>query len=303
MDDPPRPDQALVFRSVRANSHRPTTPWFGSTAFRPPTVRHGHLDFGAPPSVAEEFLIASRLNRHDREVPHSVREYLDESFLPVVSHIDTEAVIDADRVDLPASVQSAARLDDLIAVRRSARVFGGGPVAFPELATVVRACAAVTREPGDGVMPGRAVASGGALYPVELWILALDVPGLDRGAYRYAPCQDVFARRGDADVVAEFLREGLVDVGEYSPVGQAAAIGALVARPWRSMRKYGPRGTRLTLHEVGAMSQQFHLAAAALGLASTDWSSFYDVPANRSLGLDGLRHLLLHTVLLGRPAN
>ena len=302
MGEPDHPDQALVVRSVQANSHRSTTPWFSSTAFRPPVDRHGHLDFGAPTSVAEEFLLASRLHRHDREVPHSVREYLDESFLPVVSHVDTEAVIDADRVDLPASAPPTAPLGDVIAARRSARDFGG-PVAFAELAAVVRACAAVTREPGDGVMPGRAVASGGALYPVELWILALDVPGLERGAYRYAPCQDVFARCGDAEVVAEFLREGLMDYGEQSPLTRAAAIGALVARPWRSMRKYGPRGTRLTLHEVGAMSQQFHLAATALGLASTDWSSFYDVPANRALGLDGLRHLLLHTVLLGRPAN
>lgn len=67
---------------------------------------------------------------------------------------------------------------------------------------------------------------------------------------------------------------------EHSPVDGAAVIGALVARPWRSMRKYGPRGMRLTLHESGAMSQQLHLAATALGLAGTDWSGFYDVPAN-----------------------
>ncbi|CAL9428518.1 hypothetical protein SUDANB95_01987 [Actinosynnema sp. ALI-1.44] len=300
MADAPHPDPALVFRTVRANSHRPTTPWFDSTAFRPPVARHGHLDFGAPPAAAEEFLIASRLHPHDREVAHSVREYLDESFLPVVAAIDTEAVPEA--VELPASERPGARLGDLIATRRSARAFGGGPVGFPQLATLVRACAGVTREPGDGVMPGRAVASGGALYPVELWVLALDVPGLDRGAYRYAPVRDVLAREGDAGVVAEFLREALLDLGEDSPVGRCAAIGVLVARPWRSMRKYGPRGMRLTLHEVGAMSQQFHLTAGALGLASTDWSSFYDVPANRALGLDGLRHLVLHTVLLGRPA-
>lgn len=301
MGDAPRPDQALVFRTVRANSHRPTTPWFGSTAFRPPVARHGHLDSGAPPATAEEFLVASRLHPHDREVAHSVREYLDESFLPVVAAIDAERVLEA--VELPASVEPTARLGDLIATRRSARSFGGGPVGFPELATLVRACAAVTREPGDGVMPGRAVASGGALYPVELWVLALDVPGLDRGAYRYAPVRDVLAREGDAEVVARFLREALLDLGEDSPVARCAAIGVLVARPWRSMRKYGPRGMRLTLHEVGAMSQQFHLTAAAIGLASTDWAGFYDVPANRALGLDGLRHLVLHTVLLGRPAN
>ncbi|MBB5805287.1 SagB-type dehydrogenase family enzyme [Saccharothrix ecbatanensis] len=301
MAEPTRPDDVLLTLATRTNSYRAVTPAFTSTAFRSPIDRYGHLDFCGPPQVAEEFLISTRLDRHDREVPHAVGEYLDERFVPVVALVDTEDVPVPDRVELPPSVELRAPLGRVIGDRRSARAFGGGAVPFGELATLVRAAAGVTREPDGERMPGRAAPSGGGLYPVELWVLALDVTDLARGVYRYAPRLDVFERCHDERVVEDFLTEGLIDVGDEDPSRGAAAIVALVARPWRSMRKYGPRGLRLVLHEVGAMSEHLHLAGTALGLASTDWSSFYDGPANRCLGLDGLRHVLLHTVLVGRP--
>lgn len=297
------PDEASTALAVRANSYRATTPWFTSTAFRSPVDRHTHLDLGTPPQPAEEFLIAARLHPHDREVPRSVADYLAEEFAALVGATDTERVAEADRVTLPDPLELTAPLGEVIRRRRSVREFSGAPLAFGELATLVRAAAGSIGPAEDDVLSMRAVPSGGALYPVELWVIALEVTGLGCGVYRYAPRPDVFERCGDETVVERFLREGLVDVGETSPVDGAAAIGALVARPWRSMRKYGPRGLRLVLHEVGAMSEHLHLTATALDLGSTDWSSFYDEPANRCLALDGLRQVLLHTVLVGRPTN
>jgi SagB-type dehydrogenase family enzyme len=221
----------------------------------------------------------------------------------VVGATDTESIAPVDRVALPESLELTTPLGALIRRRHSTREFRGTPVTFAELGTLVRASAGITRPAEDGTPSFRAVASGGGLYPVELWVVALDVIGLARGVYRYAPRLDVLERCGDESVVDRFLRDGMVDVGAASPMTGAAAVAGLVARPWRSMRKYGPRGLRLVLHEVGAMSQHLHLAADALGLASTDWSSFYDQPANQCLALDGLRQVLLHTVLVGRPTS
>ncbi|NUT47153.1 MAG: SagB/ThcOx family dehydrogenase [Saccharothrix sp.] len=251
--------------------------------------------------MAEEFLISSRLDRHDREVLHSVGAYIAESFVPMVAATDVETVAEADRVDLPAPVDLDAPLGQVIAARRSARTFAAAVVSFAELATLVRAAAGITRQPEGHEMPGRAAPSGGGLYPVELWMVALTVTDLPRGVYRYAPRLDVLERCGAEDMVDRLLADGLINMGAGSLVDHTGAIAALVARPWRSMRKYGPRGLRLVLHEVGAVSEHLHLAATALGLASTDWSSFYDIPANRCLELDGLRQVLLHTVLIGRP--
>ena len=49
-----------------------------------------------------------------------------------------------------------------------------------------------------------------------------------------------------------------------------------VISPWRAMRKYGARGLRFALQEVGAIAQQINLVCTGLGLASVESSSFYE---------------------------
>ncbi|RKT89255.1 SagB-type dehydrogenase domain-containing protein [Saccharopolyspora antimicrobica] len=295
-------ENELVPLALHANSLSAATPWFNSTAYRPNQVRHSHLGFGEQARPAEEFLLASRSHRHDRETANSVADYLDEAFTSLIARTDAESVPDADRVDLPASLPLDRSLDELIQRRTSARSFSREPVDRAEIATLVRAAGGCTH-PADSTrrVPGRAVPSAGGLFPVELHIVAIRVAGLDRGAYRFAPKPDAFDRYGDTTAVQALLSEGLGEFGENLPARDAACIALLVGRPWRSMRKYGARGLRFVLHEAGAMSEHLHLAANALGLASTDWAGFYDEPANRALGLDGLYRTLLHTVLIGRP--
>ncbi|MDA3643912.1 SagB/ThcOx family dehydrogenase [Saccharopolyspora indica] len=227
-------------------------------------------------------------------------DYLDETFTALIARTDVESVPDEERVDLPASSPLDRSLDELIQRRVSARSFSAEPVDLAEIATLVRAAGGCTH-PADGTrrVPGRAVPSAGGLFPVELHVVALRVTGLDRGAYRFAPRLDAFDHYGGATAVQALFADGLGDFG--GTAREAACIALLVGRPWRSMRKYGARGLRFVLHEAGAMSEHLHLAANSLGLASTDWAGFYDEPASRALGLDGLYRTLLHAVLIGRP--
>jgi len=88
--DATRPDDTVVAIATRLNTYRAVTPWFTSTAFRSHSDRHGHLDFGQPPVAAEEFLISTRLNPHDRETPRSIGDYLSPSFVPMVGATDIE---------------------------------------------------------------------------------------------------------------------------------------------------------------------------------------------------------------------
>jgi SagB-type dehydrogenase family enzyme len=86
---------------------------------------------------------------------------------------------------------------------------------------------------------------------------------------------------------------------EQISVSRANAVFLLIGQPWKSMRKYGPRGLRLLFLEAGAISQNVHLATAALGLGSVDCASVYDDEAHEVLGLDGLHEVLLHVLILG----
>jgi SagB-type dehydrogenase family enzyme len=72
-----------------------------------------------------------------------------------------------------------------------------------------------------------------------------------------------------------------------------------VARPWRSMRKYGSRGVRYVFVEAGAIAQCVHLAAEALGVGTVDCASVYEDEAGDVMGIDGLFEQLVHTVVVG----
>ncbi|MEV4221145.1 SagB/ThcOx family dehydrogenase [Nonomuraea sp. NPDC049725] len=285
--------------ALSANFYRAVSAWPDSTAFHTHQARHAQLGLARQVSAAEQFLYETRIRRHDRELQRSVADYLRPEIMQVLSHTDEETVPAARRVELPASAPARAALEDVFAARRSIRSFSGAPVTLPEAAAVLRAAGA--HHEHEAGRPHRSVASGGGLYPVELHLAARSVTGLDSGLYRYAPRLDALDRYGGPAEVTALLACGPGEHPDLLAIDRAALLVLFVARPWRSMRKYGPRGLRFVLHEVGAMAQHVHLTATALGLAGTDWSTYYDEEAHAVLGIDGLRIALLHLIVLGRP--
>jgi SagB-type dehydrogenase family enzyme len=292
-------NSAVLSSALGANFFHAAGPWLDSTAFRTHQLRHAYLGFSRSASPAEEFLYTTRVRRHDRELRRSVGDYLTSECQDMLVHTDEENIPAARRIELPESAATSMTFEEALAHRRSTRSFSGEPATLPEVAALLRAAGAHhDHQPGR---PHRAVASGGGLYPVELHLAVRDVTGLEAGLYRYAPRLDALDHYGGAQQVLALLNCGINEVPDVLPVDRAAVLVLLVARPWRSMRKYGPRGLRFVLHEVGAMSQHLHLGAAALGLAGTDWSTYYDEEAHEVLDIDGLRTALLHLIVLGRP--
>jgi SagB-type dehydrogenase family enzyme len=170
-------------------------------------------------------------------------------------------------VELPPAGSLPAALEHVLRSRRSAARFGPQALGIEQLATLLWAAYGVNEPaPADGPpWPDlRTVPSGGALYPLELYVLALDVDGLAPGVYHYDP------RRHRLD---ELCR---ADLGETLPpmltapeLGEsAAAVIAITGVFWRSRFKYGLRGYRFTLLEAGHLAQNLLLAATALEVAA-----------------------------------
>ncbi|QTE00114.1 Nitroreductase family protein [Streptomyces cyanogenus] len=300
------PNNARVIQaSVAASAYRTLSPQVDGVALQTHSMRFENLSSGRFRRIAEEFLLATRMRRWDRASLLSIGYYFSDVMAVVQSRQDRLPRRGAPRTALPEGAQPSAGLVETILQRRSDRDFTGAPLPLDELATVVRLAGSVTAEADleltDGTpltMGFRAVPSAGGLYPVELWLAALRVDGLEPGLHRYLPVEDALARRAGPDALTSLLasfdpQDGQIDFE------RAAAIVLLVGTPWRAMRKYGPRGMRSMFHEAGGIAQNTHLAATALGLRSVDFSGFYDDEAHEAMGLDGTHRVLLHTVLLG----
>lgn len=257
------------------------------------------------PRVADEFLVASRNRRHDRETQLSVTHYFTDAVTTVLSQVGVESARDAERVPMGTSATTSAQFTDVIARRRSIREFSGGELSLRQLAFLLRCGDSESAEvdavlSDDGTVPLRlrTAPSGGGLYPVELWVAARGIGGLRRGVYRYLPRADELELWSGETSVDSVLASCVDNAGGIDLSSTAAAL-LFVAQPWRSMRKYGPRGMRFVLHETGAIAQNVHLAATALDVGSVDYSSYYDDETHAALDIDGVFRAVVHMVLLG----
>jgi len=303
--NPDHVDAHFVMASVYYNSYKTMGPHADATGFRTHALRHRATDVSRLDRSAESFLINSRLERHDRETEVSIEEYFSDPGLVMLSKSGQEELDPGTSIKLPPGLDLPMDFSNVIAARRSRRAFTGDPWSLVELATVLRAAAGITGKANVPLLTGgsvdfsfRATPSGGGVYSVDLYIVALNITGLEPGIYRFVPVADVLVKVGDNDNAEQFLASSTVP-DELIAIRSASAVIAMIGHSWRAMRKYGPRGLRLSFLEAGALSEHINLATTALGYASVDCASFVDAEVHEAMLLDGLYQALLHTVVVG----
>ena len=199
----------------------------------------------------------------------------------------------ADAVELPDTGPPESGLEQAIADRRSARTFSGEAITQRELARLMRYSYGVT-QPRLGY---RAVASGGALYPLELYAVVWKVEGLKPAVYHYDPSfhrLDVVARGDFLPSLSRCLWLDGVDAEG------AALVLVITAFFVRSTIKYRERGYRMILMEAGEVAQNLSLLAAAMGLATCALGGFLDNELSGLLGADGFAEAALLPMIVGR---
>lgn len=204
----------------------------------------------------------------------------------------------APRVDLPKPGDGAfarVALD-----RRTWRRFSTTPMSLDDLATILGLSAGVQKwvHIGDRDVPLKTSPSGGARHPVEAYVVARDVRGLDPGIYHYAGDRHALERlrRGAS---AKQIRAYVPHSGYFAGASALVLFTAIFERQlWRYPYS---RAYRAALVEVGHVCQTFCLAATSLGLASFSVMGLADSVIERDLGIDGIGESVLYAAGVGRP--
>jgi SagB-type dehydrogenase family enzyme len=290
------------------NSYGTVVPWLRSTGFRTHSLRL--KDLGGPGSareIGDEFLALTRFRREDRETEASIQAYFADPGTMMLSRNNDEDLGGLRRVPLPDGARLRRELGDLLIGRRSTREYTGDRIGIDQLASLLRAGGAVSGRAHVDLLAGgeaeilfRTAPSPGGLYPIDIFVLALRVDNLERGVWRYNARTDSLIHEGDTASMMEAMGAFTVPE-EIISLSQAAAVLLLIARPWKVMRKYGPRGVRYLFIEAGAITENVHLACGSLGVGSVDCASVADDELHDALGLDGEMECLAHAVVLGVP--
>ena len=167
-------------------------------------------------------------------------------------------------------------LERLLQQRRSVRTFSKAPLSLTVLGQLLWAAQGITHPQGLRTAP-----SAGALYPLELYVVAGQVEGLPPAVYRYLPEGHRLLETAPGDRRQALARAAL----EQTWLSDAAVVVVFTAIYARTTRKYGERGVRYVHMEVGHAAQNLFLQAEAQALGSVVVGAFQDDEVSKLLGL------------------
>ena len=177
-------------------------------------------------------------------------------------------------VSLPAPRDALART---MRQRRSERSFSAEPVSLRQLGSLFAAFASSRRG-------SRTYASAGAAYPVEVFCLVNRCEGdLDRSVVYYNHDNHSLTRVCALPPWEEYAHAVNLDLIAGAP--QLVFVFVLV--PERTTPKYGERGGRFLLVEVGHASQNLALRLVQEGMVGCELGGLYDDRVRSLLGLSG----------------
>jgi len=174
-----------------------------------------------------------------------------------------------------ATVRTAS-LEELLRQRRSIREYSDAPLTQDEVMKLLWAGQGITRGGGFRTAP-----SAGALYPLELYLVAGNVDNLAPGIYKYNPVKNDLTLVKEGDVRRSLAAASL----GQSSVSDGAIDIVIAAVYERTKIKYGSRGERYVHIEVGHAAQNICLQATALGLGLVTVGAFDDAVVAKVIGM------------------
>ncbi len=195
---------------------------------------------------------------------------------------------DAEKISLPEPrIDGAVSVEKALHDRRSVREYKDEPLSLRDVSQLLWAAQGMT---GKSV---RTSPSAGALYPLEVYVVAGKVNGLAPGVYKYQPGDHSLTKVRDGD-----RRDELYSAGIGQQPVKAAPVDLVIAGVYeRATGKYSsedrdkptgsvyPRGVKYAHFEAGHAAQNIYLQAESSGLGTVAIGAFSDDAVKQALGM------------------
>jgi SagB-type dehydrogenase family enzyme len=195
--------------------------------------------------------------------------------------------------------QSSNTFDEVISSRRSLRDFADLELSLDELSKILHQSYGIT-----GEVPAkrefrqnlRSSPSAGALYPAEIYISVRKVTGIEPGIYHY----NVPNHELELMIPGDPTEKTLEVCCSQEQVSKSSVVVLISGVLTRTKLKYGERGYRYVLLDIGHLGQNLYLSCASMGLAVMTTCGFYDDEVNKLLRIDGVDETSLYVAFIGK---
>ena len=139
----------------------------------------------------------------------------------------------------------------------------------------------------------RAASATGALYPIELYVIAGRIPGLEAGVYHFNPLHFSLVKLREGD-----YRTSLDDAGSADSLSAPFTL-AFTSLAWRNAWKYEARSYRHWFWDSGVMVANLFATSNAAGLAAKAILGFVDSKIDQLLGLEAKKEATVALAVVG----
>lgn len=191
---------------------------------------------------------------------------------------------ESETIKLPRpKYESTTSVEKALLKRRSIRQFKDESLTLIEVSQLLWSSQGITNPQGFRTAP-----SAGALYPLEVYLVAGNVDKLPAGIYKYKPDGHKLKRIAKEDKRAELCKAVL---GQRC-VKDAPMVMVFSAVYERTTWKYGERGIRYVHIEVGHAAQNVYLQTVSLDLGTVVVGAFSDDKVKKIIGMPATEHPL-----------
>jgi SagB-type dehydrogenase family enzyme len=257
-----------------------------------------------------DFLEQSKMNEYD-VVEYSKRLNIIMNTAYFMGHIidTTQELSCFEKVSLPVFEHEsplAKNLSQLNSMRKSIRNYKEEGLTFLDTAKLLTLSYSLIQpaNTNGGFPPSRNIASGGGLYPIDIYLINRKIEGLKRGVYSYNVHHSTMELLSEFSSQDEF--EAMINRAFFSDQKQdmdyknASAYIILGGVLNRVCFKYLDRGLRFALIDTGAIIHSLYLASAALGIGCCAMGSYVDDLVSELIGYKSSTQTVLGVVLIGK---
>ena len=196
-----------------------------------------------------------------------------------------------DEIILPhPEIRSGISLKETFLKRHSERNFSKEPVEIDTLGNFLYYSCGIRQ---GKEWESRFYPSPGARYPLEVYVVTLNILGLSKGVYHY------YVKNHSLEKLLLFDKFDFNKYFNQDWIKQAAFIVIITAVFDRNLVKYGQRGYRYILFEAGHIAQNMYLLSLAFNISCCAVGGFADDKINALLDTDGLNESVVYVLAQG----
>lgn len=201
-----------------------------------------------------------------------------------------------DRVNLNDIEISTSKLIGILRKRRSIRQFSDASISKKELYFILFSSCGLTYLGETFDDSRRPYPSAGARYPLEVYPIILNCKEIKKGLYHYNVKENCLELLLQEDLSTWLIKT----IGGERWIKNSAVVFIITSVLDRTRIKYGDRGYRYSLIEVGHVGQNICLLATELGLGICPLGGYIDTEVNKLLDIDLQKEVALYLIAIGK---